>query len=424
MLSLLTSTFTEPRERGRAFGIYATIAIAGSAFGLILGGFLTQYVDWRWCLYVNLPIAGLVLFGASTMIPKREGLHGIRLDVLGVVLGCGGLVALVYALGEAGTSGWGGTDVIVALIVAAVLLSAFIVWQSKGPNPLLPLRVLRNRNRAGSFITILLAVTGMFGTFLFLTYLLQTVDHFSPLKTGVAFLPLMALNALAATQVASRLMPHVRTRLLVVPGLLLAALGVALFTQLTPDASYVTSVLPSELLLGFGLGLAIVPCISTATQNAEPQDVGVTAATTNTSQQIGASIGTALLNSLAAAATLTYLATHHAQTKNIVAQATVHGYAVASAWAAGILVLAAVLAGILIDVHPGRAQAAAMRATEATEATERRRRPGRSPRTGRARSSRSGACRWCRPSTDPTGRDDTGFADRAAPRSPGPDSAW
>ncbi len=159
-------------------------------------------------------------------------------------------------------------------------------------------------------------------------------------------------------------MPHIRTRLLVVPGLLLAALGVALFTQLTPDASYVTSVLPSELLLGFGLGLAIVPCISTATQNAEPQDVGVTAATTNTSQQIGASIGTALLNSLAAAATVTYLATHHGDQERV-AQATVHGYAVASAWAAGILVLAAVLAGILIDVHPGRAHAAVREVTQA-----------------------------------------------------------
>ena len=247
---------------------------------------------------------------------------------------------------------------IVALVLAALLLGAFIVWQSKGPNPLLPLRVLRNRNRAGSFITILLAVTGMFGTFLFLTYLLQTIDHYSPLKTGVAFLPLMALNALAATQVASRLMPRVPTRLLVVPGLLLAGLGVALFTQLTPDASYVTNVLPSELLLGFGLGLAIVPCISTATQNAEPKDVGVTAAATNTSQQIGASIGTALLNTLAAAATATYLASHHVQSKGVVAQATVHGYAVASAWAAGIFVLAAVLAWILIDVHPGRPRGA------------------------------------------------------------------
>ena len=353
VLSLLTSTFTDPRERGRAFGIYATIAIAGSAFGLILGGFLTEYVDWRWCLYVNLPIAALVLFGAFTMIPDRRGTPGVRLDVLGVVLGCGGLVALVYGLGEAGTSGWGATDVMAALVLAVVLLGSFIVWQSKGPNPLLPLRVLRNRNRAGSFLTIMLAVTGMFGTFLFLTYLLQTIDHYSPLKTGIAFLPLLALNGIAATQLASRLMPHVRTRLLVVPGLLLAAIAAALFTRLTPDASYVTHVLPSELLLGIGLGLAIVPCISTATQNAEPKDVGVTAAMTNTSQQIGASIGTALLNTIAAAATATYLVSH-ARTGNVVAKATVHGYATASVWVAGIFVLAAIVAGVLINVHPGQ----------------------------------------------------------------------
>ncbi len=353
VLSLLTSTFTDPKERGRAFGIYATIAIAGSAFGLILGGFLTEYVDWRWCLYVNLPIAALVFFGAFTLIPTRDGVPGIRLDVLGVVLGCGGLVALVYGLGEAGTSGWGATDVIASLVLAGVLLTAFIVWQSRGPNPLLPLRVLANRNRAGSYATILLAVTAMFGTFLFLTYLLQTIDHYSPLKTGVAFLPILVLNGLAATQVASRLMPYVRTRLLVVPGLLLSAVGAALFTTLTPSAAYLTHVLPSEILLGIGLGLAIVPCVSTATQNADPKDVGVTSAMTNTSQQIGASIGTALLNTIAAAATTAYLASH-ARSGDELAEATVHGYATASGWAAGIFVLAAVVAGIVINVHPGR----------------------------------------------------------------------
>jgi EmrB/QacA subfamily drug resistance transporter len=353
VLSLLTSTFTDPKERGRAFGIYATIAIAGSAFGLILGGFLTEYVDWRWCLYVNLPIAALVFFGAFTLIPTRDGVPGIRLDVLGVVLGCGGLVALVYGLGEAGTSGWGATDVIASLVLAGVLLTAFIVWQSRGPNPLLPLRVLANRNRAGSYATILLAVTAMFGTFLFLTYLLQTIDHYSPLKTGVAFLPILVLNGLAATQVASRLMPYVRTRLLVVPGLLLSAVGAALFTTLTPSASYLTHVLPSEILLGLGLGLAIVPCVSTATQNADPKDVGVTSAMTNTSQQIGASIGTALLNTIAAAATTAYLASH-VRSGDELAEATVHGYATASGWAAGIFVLAAVVAGIVINVHPGQ----------------------------------------------------------------------
>ena len=237
-----------------------------------------------------------------------------------------------------------------------VLLALFVLVQAKVASPLLPLRILANRNRGGSFLTIILAVLGMYGTFLFLTYLLQTVDHYSPLKTGVAFLPLMAVNGLAATQLASRLMPHLRTRMLVVPGLLLAAVGVALLTRLTPGASYVSHVLPTELLLGLGLGIALVPCISTATSNAEPRDVGITSATTNTSQQVGASIGTALLNTIAATATAAYLASH-ARSADLVARATVHGFATASGWAAGSLILGALVGGILIDAHPGRAGA-------------------------------------------------------------------
>ena len=358
VLSLLTTTFADPRERGRAFGIYASIAIGGAAFGLILGGFLTQYLDWRWCLYVNLPIAAVVALGAFTMIPKRSGHRGPRLDIPGAILGSGGLVALVYGLGEAAADGWHSSSVIVPLVGAVALLGLFVLVQVKAANPLLPMRILANRNRAGSFLTIILAVLGMYGTFLFLTYLLQTVDHYSPLKTGVAFLPLMAMNGLAATQLASRLMPHMRTRLLVVPGLLLAAAGVALLTRLTPDASYVTHVLPTELLFGLGLGIALVPCISTATTNAEPSDVGITSATTNTSQQIGASIGTALLNTIAATATAAYLATH-GHTAAVVAKATVHGFATASWWAAGSMVLGALVGGILINAHPGRDKAVA-----------------------------------------------------------------
>jgi EmrB/QacA subfamily drug resistance transporter len=377
VLSLLSTTFTDPRERGRAFGIYATIAISGAAFGLILGGFLTQYLDWRWCLFVNLPIAALVAFGAFSLIPGGRGAPGVRLDLPGVVLGCGGLVALVYGLGEAGVDGWRSAGVVGPLIIAVVLLVGFTFWQSKGPNPLLPLRVLKNRNRAGAFLTIMLAVTGMFGTFLFLTYLLQTVDHYSPLKTGVAFLPLMAMNGLAATQLASRLMPHVRTRLLVVPGLLIAAAGVLFLTQLTPEASYVTHVLPAELLLGLGLGIAMVPCISTATNNADPRDVGVTSAMTTTSQQIGASIGTALLNTIAATATAAYLVAHtivgHTKGADLASRATVHGFAVASEWAVGILVLGAVIGGILITAHPARdaaRRAPAVPSTDGIAATD------------------------------------------------------
>jgi EmrB/QacA subfamily drug resistance transporter len=356
VLSLLTTTFTEPRERGRAFGIYASIAISGAAFGLILGGLLTQYLSWRWCLYVNLPIAALVTFGASTMIPTRTGHAGIRLDIPGVVLGCGGLVSLVYAFGQAAADGWNSSVVIGPLIGAVVLLGCFVVWQTKGPNPLLPLRILKNRNRAGAFLTIVLAQLGMFGTFLFLTYLLQTVDHFSPVKTGLAFLPLMVANGLAATQLASRLMPHLRTRLLIIPGMLIGAVGVGILTRLTPGASYATHVLPAEILLGLGLGVALVPCISTATNNADPRDVGITSAMTNTSQQIGASIGTALLNTIAATATVSYLGTR-VRTVHAVTAATVHGYAVASGWAAGVLVLAAAVGGSLVDAHPGRERA-------------------------------------------------------------------
>jgi EmrB/QacA subfamily drug resistance transporter len=228
VLSLLATTFTDPRERGRAFGIYASIAIGGAAFGLILGGFLTQYLDWRWCLYVNLPIAALVAFGAFTMIPARSGRSDVRLDIPGAILGCGGLVALVFGLGEAATKGWSSPLVVGPLVVAVVLLSLFVLVQTRVASPLLPMRILANRNRAGSFLTIILAVLGMYGTFLFLTYLLQTVDGYSPLKTGIAFLPLMAVNGLAATQLASRLMPRMRTRWLVVPGLLIAAVGGAL----------------------------------------------------------------------------------------------------------------------------------------------------------------------------------------------------
>lgn len=352
VLSLLSTTFTEPRDRGRAFGIYVAIAVGGAAFGLMLGGFLTQYVDWRWCLYVNLPISVVVAFGAFTMIPRRSGNLGVRLDIPGAILGCGGLVALVYGLGEAATSGWSSATVVGSLIVSAVLLLTFGVVQTKVRSPLLPLRILRHRNRGGSFLSIVLAVLAMFGTFLSLTYLLQTVDGYSPLKTGIAFVPLMAVNGLTATQFTSRVMPYVRTRLLVVPGMLVAALGVSLLTRLTPGAPYVSHILPTELLLGLGLGLTLVPCMSTATNKAEARDVGVTSAATNTSQQIGASIGTALLNTIAATATAAYLASHvHSAAQEVAA--TVHGYAVASAWAAGSLVLAAVVGGILIDANPG-----------------------------------------------------------------------
>jgi len=364
VLSLLTTTFTEPRARARAFGVYASIAIGGAALGLIVGGILTQYLDWRWCLYVNVPIALAVAFGVATMVPKRTGHPGVRLDIPGTVLGCGGLVALVYALGQAATDGWGSTSVLASFGLSAVLLVGFVVVQGRVANPLLPLRIVANRNRAGSFLGIMLAMLSNYGVFLFFTYFLQTIQRYSPLRTGLAFLPLMVMNGLAATQVASRLMPWVRTRLIVVPGLLIAAVGTALLSQLTPHASYTTHILPSELMIGLGFGLAVVPLISTATNNAEPRDAGVTAAATNTAQQIGASIGTALLNTIAATVTATALAAAPGGSQ-AVAAATVHGYAVASWFGAGAIVLAMVGAGLLVNADPRAVRSEAVELVEA-----------------------------------------------------------
>jgi EmrB/QacA subfamily drug resistance transporter len=351
VLSLLTTTFTSPRERGRAFGIYTAIVLGGASFGLVLGGVLTEYLNWRWCLYVNVPVAALVAFGASGMIPSRSGRSGISLDIPGTILGCAGLVALVYALGEAANDGWSSPGVVDPLVAAAVLLVLFVVVQTKVASPLLPLRIFANASRVGSFLCIALALLSLAGMFLLLTYLLQSIDHYSPVQAGFAFLPLMVINGLSATQLASRLMAHMPTRLLIAPGLLIAAIGMALFSRLTPGSSYVAGVLPTEVLLGLGVGLAMVPCVSTATSHSRAQDVGITSAMTSTSQQIGASIGTALLNTIAATATATYVAAH-AHSARLAARATVHGFALATKWAAAALVIGAIVAVVLIDADP------------------------------------------------------------------------
>jgi EmrB/QacA subfamily drug resistance transporter len=356
VLSLLTTSFSEPGERARAFGVYATIAISGAAVGLILGGLLTQYLDWRWCLYVNVPISVVVATAAYLLVPTQPGHPEVRLDVPGAVLGCGGLIALVYALGDASTDGWDSAAVVGGLVGSAVLLTAFVVVQTRVASPLLPLRILTDRNRSGAYLSMMLAVIGNYGMFLFLTYFMQTIKGYSPVRTGFAFLPLMVVNGLTATQFSSRVMPKVPTRLLVVPGLVIAAVGAGVLTQLHPGSSYAGSVLAAELLLGLGFGLAFVPIINTATARAEPQDAGVTSAMTNTSQQIGASVGTALLNTIAASATAAYLVTH-GHGAATAAQATVHGYAVASAYSTGILLLAALVGGILINNRPARTAA-------------------------------------------------------------------
>ncbi|WP_405862475.1 MFS transporter [Streptomyces sp. NBC_01515] len=364
-LSLLTTSFTDPKERGKAFGIYGALAGSGSAIGFIAGGLLTEYLNWRWCLYVNIPIAIIAVFGAFALLHDRPGHSGARLDVPGVLLGCGGLVAIVYGFSEAEPRGW--TDSLVLGLFAAgvVLLVSFLWWQTRAPSPLLPLHIVKDRNRAGCFLTMGLAVIGMFGMFLFMTYYLQVILDYSPVKTGMAFLPLTVAIIIGSTQISARLMHHVPPRTLMVPGAVLAAAGMSFFTRLTVHSDYTTELLPGLLLMGLGMGLIFMPVFATATAGVAPQDSGVTSATVNTAQQVGGSIGTALLNTIATTSSTAYIVAHlhtPAQKALITSKGIVHGYTVAIWWAVAVMLMAGLVAGLMVTArapkHGARAESA------------------------------------------------------------------
>ncbi|MYT72730.1 MULTISPECIES: MFS transporter [unclassified Streptomyces] len=373
-LSLLAVMFTDAKERAKAFGIYGAIAGGGGAVGLILGGFLTEYLNWRWTFFVNIPFAAVAVLGAVSVIREPAGTRNRSpLDIPGVVLSTLGLVSLVYGFTRAESNGWTDASTLGLFIAAVVLLAAFVFTESKVKHPLLPLRVVANRNRGGVYASLGLAVIGMFGLFLFLTYYLQVVKGFSPVKTGFAFLPMIAGMITGSTQIGARLMTRVPPRLLMGPGFVVAALGMGLLTQLQVDSSYAGLILPAQLLLGLGMGTAFMPAMSLATIGVEARDAGVASAMINTSQQVGGAIGTALLNTIAASATATYLADHAAGARGagaqlLQAQAMVDGYTHAIWWAVGILAVSATIAFTLINTGvPGLGQAQASGDTEGAE---------------------------------------------------------
>ena len=357
-LSLLTVTFTEAKERSQAFGIYGAISGAGAAVGLILGGVLTEFLSWRWTMYVNLFFAVPAVFGALYFVHERaEHRNRDRLDIPGVLLASAGLISLVYGFNKAETSGWSASSTVGFLIAAVVLLAGFVWVESVTPKPLLPLRVVTNRNRGGAYLTLALAIIGMYGMFLFLTYYLQTVKEYSALRAGFAFLPMVAGMMTGATQIGTRLALRVPPRRLMVPGLLVGAAGMTWLTRITPTGNYASTVLPAIFVLGLGLGTMFMPAMNVATHGVRPTDAGVASAMVNTSQQVGGSIGTALLNTVAASATTAWIAGHAAGPttdgpKAFRDQAAVHGYTVAFWWAVGFLLAAAVVAAVLIDAGP------------------------------------------------------------------------
>ncbi|KRV47745.1 Puromycin resistance protein pur8 [Wenjunlia vitaminophila] len=359
-LSLLSVTFTEPKERAKAFGIFGAIAGGGAAIGLLLGGLLTEYMDWRWTFFVNIPISLVAAAGAVALIHDRaEDLNRNPLDVPGVLLASSGLVALVYGFTKAESDGWGAGVTVGMFIASALLLLAFLVVESRVRAPLLPLRVLADRNRGGVYLAVGLSVISMFGLFLFLTYYLQEVRSYDPVKSGFAFLPMVVGMIAGSTQIGARLMNRVPARMLMAPGYVVAALGMLMLTQLSVDSSYWGLIMPAQVLLGLGLGTAFMPAMSLATHGIQPQDAGVASAMVNTSQQVGGAIGTALLNTIAASVTTTYLNDHAGDRKSpelVLHEGMVEGYTNAIWWAFGILLLAALAAFTMIKAGQPNAE--------------------------------------------------------------------
>jgi EmrB/QacA subfamily drug resistance transporter len=350
-LSILTTTFRDPAERGRAFGIYGAIAGGGGAIGLLLGGVLTQYLDWRATMFVNLAFALPAALAAVTLLVNERPATRPKLDVPGTLAGSGGLFALVYGFANAQSHGWGAALTIGALGSAVVLLGLFLVLQARGRHPLLPLRVILDRDRGGSYLAIGITGAGMFGVFLFLTYYLQQTLGFSPLRSGLAFLPMMGAIVLTATIVSTKVLPRTGPRPLIPTGMTLAAVAMLVLTRVGVDTSYLTHVLPALLISGVGMGLIFAPAMATATGQVRPEDAGVASAMVNTMQQIGGSVGTALLSTFAATAAGGYVAAHGGPSRQVLASAAVRGYATAFWWSAGIFLAGALLTSVLL--RPG-----------------------------------------------------------------------
>jgi EmrB/QacA subfamily drug resistance transporter len=352
-LSLLTTTFTEPAERNKAVGIFAGIAGMGGAIGLLLGGALTETLGWRWCLYVSMLFAVPAAVAGLRLLHHTAVVNRPRLDLPGTLTASSGLFALVYGLSRGESDGWSDPATLGFLIGSAVLLAGFVAIEGRVAHPLLPLRVVADRARGGAYLAIGTASAGIFGVLLFLTYYLQNTKGLTALQTGLAFLPMSFTIAPTVALTSTRLLPRTGPRPLVPAGMLMAALGMALLTRIGIETAYATHVLPSLILIGAGFGMILGASFATATSGVPPHDSGVASAMVSTSQQIGGSIGIALLSTLAVSATTGFV-TDHGPAPEVLRQAAVEGYTTAFWWAAAMFAVGALVTGALLrsDARP------------------------------------------------------------------------
>ena len=346
VLSLITTTFTEAHERAKAFAVYGAISGTGAAIGLIAGGALTEFLSWRWTLLVNTPVAIIVAIASLPLLKESKAEGDRHYDIPGALVATGGLATLVYGFTEASLHSWTAPLTLTLISTAVVLLAAFVWWEMRAANPMLPLRIVLDRNRGGSYLSFFLATMTMFAVFLFLTYYFQGVLHYSALKAGVAFLP-FPLGVITSSTIASRTLPRFGPRVLAAGGFSLAVIGLLWLTQLPADSAYGTHVVPSMLLISLGMGHVFVPLSSTALLGVPNHDAGAASALVNTMQQVGGSLGVAFLNTIATNATTSYATSHGGLTN----AAVVHGFTSAFAVGVGIMALAAVV--VITLIRPG-----------------------------------------------------------------------
>jgi EmrB/QacA subfamily drug resistance transporter len=348
-LAIISVTFIVPKERAKAFGVIGAISGGGAAIGLILGGALTEYFSWRWCLGVNTPIAIFAAVLAVKFVKESKAQGDNSYDIPGVITATAGLFTLTYGFHEAALSGWSDPLTIGFLVAAVILLVIFALIEKRVKNPLMPLRVVTDRNRGGSYLGSLVVGAGLFSMFLFLGLYLQVILGYTPLRSGFAFLP-FTFGIIIFAGVASQLLPKFGPRALMVPGLIAASSGMLMISRITPETSYTTHVLPALLIMSSGMALVFIPLTSTALHAVSSHDTGVASAMLNTSQQIGGSLGTALLNTVAATATTTYAAANTQLGEKLMPFAMTHGFTVAFKFSALLLFIGAIVLFFFINI--------------------------------------------------------------------------
>jgi EmrB/QacA subfamily drug resistance transporter len=359
-LTILTTTFTDPKSRTRALGLWSAVAAAGGATGVIAGGLLTDLLSWRWILFVNVPIGIAVILIARWAVPESR-LEGDRptLDWAGALTVTGSLVAVVYGVISTDQHAWGSSLVVGSLVTGAALMALFLLIESRHPHPLVPLRLFRSRAVTGANIIMILLGSAMFAAFFFLTQYMQDVHGYSPLATGFAFLP-MPLAIIVGTQVSTRLVGRVGPRVLLVIGTVISASGMLLLSELTVDSPYVLHIGIAGAIFTFGAGVSFVPVTLSATNGVDPHDAGLASGLINTTRQIGGSVGLAALLTIAAS---------HA--KSFVTQgagvAETAGFTRAFETASGLLILAALVA-VFVLPRPVRQEVAVLATAAAEEA--------------------------------------------------------